>query len=76
MKEESAANLVDALIKSMDEVLLKMKPELDKIEADLLSGMRDFGGTEGDIDKVREWLRPMIDAEVRRGIYIQVTKNL
>lgn len=76
MKTESAEQLVDALVKSMDEVMLKMKPDLDKVEAELLEGMKFFGASDGDVEKVREWLRPMIDAEMRKGIFMQVTKNL
>lgn len=76
MKNETAEHLVDEIIKAMDAVLLKMKADLDKIEADLLKGMKDFGASDQDVDKTREWLRPMIDAEVRRGIFTQVTKDL
>lgn len=76
MKTESAEQLVDALVKAMDEVMVKMKPELDKVEADLLAGMKTFGASDYDVEKVREWLRPMIDAEMRKGIFLQVTKGL
>ncbi len=76
MKAENAEQLVDEVIRAMDELLLKMKPDLDKVEADLLTGMKDFGASDHDVAKVREWLRPMIDAEIRKGIFLQVTKGL
>lgn len=68
--------LVDELVKGMDKILLSIKPDLDKLEADLLAGMKQFGATDQDVEKVREWLRPLIDGEVKRGIFIQITKDL
>jgi hypothetical protein len=76
MQPTTAEQLVDELVKGMDKIMQETKPALDKLEADLLKGMADFGADKTDVESVREWLRPMIDAEVRRGIFTQITKNL
>ena len=76
MKPTTAEQLVDELVKGMDKIMQETKPALDKLETDLLEGMKNFGADETDVAQVREWLRPMIDQEMRRGIFTAITKDL
>jgi hypothetical protein len=76
IQQADAEKLLDEMVKGMDSILEKMKPELDKVEADLLKGMVTFGASQYDVEKVRVWLRPMMEQEVKRRIFEEVTKTL
>ena len=76
IKQADAEKLLEDMVKGMDAILVKMKPELDKVEADLLKGMVFFGADTADVEKVRLWLRPMMEQEVKRRIFEEVTKTL
>ncbi len=76
IQPSTAEQLVEQLVAGMDKVLEQVKPELDKVEEQLLKGMADFGADTADVENVRKWLRPMMESEVRKQIFERVTKGL
>lgn len=76
IQQKDAEKLLEELVLAMDAVLEKMKPELKEIEEKLLKGMVFYGASEHDVAKVRLWLRPMMEQEVKRLIYNKVTESL
>ena len=72
----TAEQLVDQMISGMDQILTKVKPDLDEVEKQLLAGMVQFGASHTDVEKVRVWLRPMMEEEVKKQIFERVTKSL
>ena len=64
------------MIKGMDKIMEGIKPDLDKVEAELLKNMAFFGASEYDIQQIKSWLRPLMENEMRKQIFLKVTQSL
>ena len=76
MTSENASGALDTLIKGMDKIMEGIKPDLDKVEAELLKNMAFFGASEYDIQQIKSWLRPLMENEMRKQIFLKVTQSL